>query len=89
MTNTEKMLNLIDDQIISEADGDRVDPRRLVTPDLTLNTIKDLLRKEIALRLAYVTIEGLNPKWYKWYAKDPVAGPVYIQTLKDQLLSLK
>jgi hypothetical protein len=81
MTNTEKMLNQIDDLVINEADQDVVDPRRLVTSEITLSYAKELLKKEVALRLAYTTIRGLNNKWYAKYSNDTA----YIQTLKDQL----
>lgn len=77
----------VDDLIISYCDEDvlRLQDLKEVLPELSEDDIKELLRKEIALRLAYTTLEGLNNVWYTEYSTDAK----YIQTLKDQLLSLK
>lgn len=74
----------IDDLVISYADEDvlRIQDLKELLPGVD---VEELLRKEVALRLAYVTVEGLNDAWYMKYSKDTK----YVQTLKDQLLSLK
>lgn len=74
----------IDDLVISYCDEDvlRTQDLKELLPEVD---VEELLRKEVALRLAYVTVVGLNNTWYKMYGGDTV----YVQTLKDQLLSLK
>jgi hypothetical protein len=87
MTKTEEMLNKIADHIIDTADTDLLTPsyeEMAKVMDVSVETVKSLLREEYALRYCYVTVPGLNPNWYNNYAHDvKIVGAI-----KKQLMSL-